>query len=203
MINCWILTILSKLGENSGRYIWFHFSKELVDSVEMKEHTTKRSSKVNHHINNMPHSLGVMFAWNLPNELDIAIPKVEVVLYKARDINDDRFNMIKNSNFINNEHEVMIFELAIAQNWITPCDQSGTAHTANCHDAKMIKQVLLKPGSYVYLYRVNGSFQLGQDDKLTVLATKRKVHYVDVRRENTVSYEQGIFLFLSQLLFAV
>ena len=175
-----------------NRFPWFGLSK--VDSVEMKEYATKRSSQVNHHKYNMPHSLGVVFTWNLTNELNIAIPKVEVVLYKARDINDDRFKMIKTSNSINDENEVMIFELAIAQNWITPCDQSGTAHTANCHDVKMIKQVLLKPGSYVYLYRVNGSFQLGQDDKLTVLATKRKVHYVNVRREDAVSYDQGIFL---------
>eukprot|EP00112_Aurelia_sp_Birch-Aquarium-sp1_P008211 Seg190.19 transcript_id=Seg190.19/GoldUCD/mRNA.D3Y31 product="hypothetical protein" protein_id=Seg190.19/GoldUCD/D3Y31 len=152
-------------------------------------HTTKKSSQGNHKIK-MPHSLGVVFAWNFTNELDIAIPNVEVVLYKAKDINDDRFKMINNSNFIDNESEVMIFELAIAQSWITPCDQSGKVHTANCHDAKMIKQVLLKPGSYVYLYRVNGSFQLGKGDKLTVLATKRKVHYVDVRREDTVSYDQ-------------
>ena len=139
----------------------------------------------------MPLSTAVLFSWKLESEIP---SQSEVLVYRAADIFDDRFHLIEQGQNVEN---MLVIKLGLAQQWMYHCEEDGKTESAHCNAASMIKRVLLKQGTYLYMYRINGELKLNTDDKVTMLATKREVNYIDVPQDDEdVSY-QGNSTFLS------
>lgn len=137
----------------------------------------------------MPQSKGVLFSWNLAHDRsNDSLMEAEVFLYRACDIFDDRFQSLEESQ---NEDNTMRFKLGLAQKWTYAYRDDGIINASQCKEASMMKRVLLKQGTYVYLYRINGLLQVNKGDMITTLATKRTVNYVDVRLDEEIPPYQG------------
>eukprot|EP00794_Sanderia_malayensis_P018785 gene18785-20676_t len=129
----------------------------------------------------MPCSKRTLFSYDFkkPSQ-DQLLPTVQIFLYKAKHLYDDRFSIFEKQNMDERDEdekiiacEMISFNLSLARAWSSrqPCK------TDNC---LFIKQVYLKPGNHVYLYRINGEFQLADEDNATILGTKRKVNFINV-----------------------
>ena len=140
----------------------------------------------------MPRTVPVCFFWNLPEEDEAPLPKVEVILYRARDVFDDRFRCLsENEESLTDGDGLKVINLALAQRWVYECDQDGSVSNPKCKESAFMRRVFLKQGTYIYLYRVNGSLTVSGDDKVTKLATKREVNFIDVRSEPQDYCDQG------------
>ena len=132
-------------------------------------------------------------------ELDksLNLPVVQVFLYEAKNVYDDRFDMHpsttrKASRQTRKPDEIKTVNLTLAQTWSYLCDENGRTTFGHCIKSAFVGRTLLSEGTYVYLYSVDGKLQLGQEDEKTCLGSKREVHYIDVReqrREDT--FDQG------------
>ena len=145
----------------------------------------------------MPQSKGVLFSWKLETD---APAQAEVLLYRAADIFDDRFQRIEDGEDVEN---FMIIKLGLAQQWMYSCKEDCNINAAHCQEASMIKRVLLKQGTYIYLYRINGALKVNLNDNVTKLATKREVNYIDVRQDDEELSYQGNVIFYSIKLYLI
>ena len=138
----------------------------------------------------MPLSMAVLFSWKLESEIP---NQSEVLVYRAADIFDDRFHLVEQGQNVDN---MLVIKLGLAQQWIYHSDESGKVESAHCEAASMMKRVLLKQGTYLYMYRINGELKLNIDEKVTRLATKREVNYIDVPQDDDgLSYQGNSTLF--------
>jgi len=135
----------------------------------------------------MPQSQAVLFSW----ELKSIIPnQAEVLAYRAADIFDDRFHSIERGQSVEN---MLVIKLGLAQQWTYYCTEGGGTSAACCKSASMMRRILLKQGTYLYMYRINGELKLNVHDKVTRLATKREVNYIDVRQsDEELSYQDAV-----------
>ena len=143
----------------------------------------------------MPQSQAVLFSW----ELKSIIPnQAEVLAYRAADIFDDRFHSIERGQSMEN---MLVIKLGLAQQWTYYCTEDGGTSAACCKSASMMRRILLKQGTYLYMYRINGELKLNVHDKVTRLATKREVNYIDVRQsDEELSYQGNFLSTISKLL---
>ena len=154
--------------------------------MKLKISSELSSSKAKH---TMPQSQATLFSWELKSN----IPKqAEVLAYRAADIFDDRFHSIEQGQ---NADNMLVIKLGLAQQWTYYCTEDGGTSAAFCKSASMMRRVLLKQGTYLYMYRINGELKLNVNDKVTRLATKREVNYIDVRQNDDDLSYQGNFLF--------
>lgn len=161
----------------------------------MKVKDSTGSSYVQRDQKVMPFTRGVLFSWNLHNQTDTTtVPSAEVLLYRAADIFDDRFQSLDESQENNADSDLLTIKLGLAQEWMYECKGDGDIDAFHCKHASLMKRVLLKHGTYVYLYKINGSLHLNSDDKVTTLATQRRVHYVDVKQDDEQFSYQGNYL---------
>ncbi len=124
---------------------------------------------------------GHTFCYNLKeNHRNTGFPKVEVVLYAANDLYDDRYKHLEGGDSTLAHANTAVFSLALAPEW----KNNDTDADEQCNESLYIKHVFLKPGSYVYMYRINGAFHLNDKDKATILGSKRKVHYVEIGNDS-------------------
>ena len=142
----------------------------------------------------MPQSKAVLFSWNLGSDIP---NQADVLVYRAADIFDDRFHLIEQGQSVEN---MLVLKLALAQQWMYCCKEEGSIESARCRAASMIKRCLLKQGTYIYMYRINGELKVNDNEKVTRLATKRVVNYIDVRQDVAEHSYQGNRTFNSSYL---